>query len=79
MILIIDPLQVQVLVEKDRNLDLKHALEVAASVQSLKIDPATLDEVSIYFTVLTSEVPYANCRGGNLGCVLSQIGRINTI
>ncbi|KVH97168.1 Glycine-tRNA ligase, beta subunit [Cynara cardunculus var. scolymus] len=29
---------VQVLVEKDRNLDLRHALEVAASVQSLKID-----------------------------------------
>ncbi|XP_076949144.1 glycine--tRNA ligase, chloroplastic/mitochondrial 2-like [Bidens hawaiensis] len=38
---------VQVLVEKDRNLDLKHALEVAASVQSLKIDPATLDEVTV--------------------------------
>ncbi|XP_076892585.1 glycine--tRNA ligase, chloroplastic/mitochondrial 2 isoform X2 [Bidens hawaiensis] len=41
---------VQVLVEKDRNLDLKHSLEVAASVQSLKIDPATLDEVHQFVT-----------------------------
>ncbi|KAJ0816793.1 putative glycine--tRNA ligase [Helianthus annuus] len=41
---------VQVLVEKDRNLDLKRALEVAASVQSLKIDLVTLDEVHQFVT-----------------------------
>ncbi|CAI9263084.1 unnamed protein product [Lactuca saligna] len=35
---------VQVLVEKDRNLDLQHALEVDASVQSLKIDVVTICE-----------------------------------
>ncbi|CAI9285856.1 unnamed protein product [Lactuca saligna] len=36
---------VQVLVEKDRNLDLQHALEVDASVKSLKIDVVTICEV----------------------------------
>ncbi|KAI7756464.1 hypothetical protein M8C21_029398, partial [Ambrosia artemisiifolia] len=41
---------VQVLVEKDRSFDLKRALEVAASVQSLKIDPVTLDEVHQFVT-----------------------------
>ncbi|KAL8268429.1 hypothetical protein R6Q59_002227 [Mikania micrantha] len=41
---------VQVLVEKDRNLDLQHALKVAASVQSLKIDQVTLDEVHQFVT-----------------------------
>ncbi|CAI9286303.1 unnamed protein product [Lactuca saligna] len=35
----------QVLVEKDRNLDLQHALEVDASVKSLKIDVVTICEV----------------------------------
>nr|KAJ0202367.1 hypothetical protein LSAT_V11C600299250 [Lactuca sativa] len=38
-------MKVQVLVEKDRNLDVQHALEVAASVQSLKIDVVTIREV----------------------------------
>ncbi|CAI9301765.1 unnamed protein product [Lactuca saligna] len=37
---------VQVLVEKDRNLDLQHALEVDASVKSLKIDVVTICEGS---------------------------------
>ncbi|KAD4982620.1 hypothetical protein E3N88_19291 [Mikania micrantha] len=41
---------VQVLVDKDRNLDLQHALKVAASVQSLKIDQVTLDEVHQFVT-----------------------------
>ncbi|CAI9279304.1 unnamed protein product [Lactuca saligna] len=41
---------VQVLVEKDRNLDLQHALEVAASVQSLKIDAVTIREVHQFVT-----------------------------
>ncbi|KAJ9563362.1 hypothetical protein OSB04_008522, partial [Centaurea solstitialis] len=41
---------VQVLVEKDRNLDLRHALEVAASVQSIKIDTVTIDEVHQFVT-----------------------------
>ncbi|PWA43880.1 glycine-tRNA ligase [Artemisia annua] len=41
---------VQVLVEKDRNLDLRHALEVAASAQSLKIDAGTIDEVQQFVT-----------------------------
>ncbi|CAI9294968.1 unnamed protein product [Lactuca saligna] len=36
---------VQVLVEKDRNLDLQHALEVDASVKSLKIDVVTICEI----------------------------------
>nr|GEW25526.1 glycine--tRNA ligase, chloroplastic/mitochondrial 2 isoform X2 [Tanacetum cinerariifolium] len=41
---------VQVMVEKDRNLDLRHALEVAASAQSLKIDAGTIDEVQQFVT-----------------------------
>ncbi|KAI3796619.1 hypothetical protein L1987_39297 [Smallanthus sonchifolius] len=41
---------VQVLVEKDRSLDLQHALKVAASVHSLKIDAVTLDEVLQFVT-----------------------------
>lgn len=41
---------VQVLVEKDRNLDLQHALKVAASVQSLKIDAVTIREVHQFVT-----------------------------
>nr|XP_043624366.1 glycine--tRNA ligase, chloroplastic/mitochondrial 2 isoform X2 [Erigeron canadensis] len=41
---------VQVLVEKNRNLDLRHALEVAASAQSLKIEEGTLDEVLQFVT-----------------------------
>nr|KAJ0205802.1 hypothetical protein LSAT_V11C500271880 [Lactuca sativa] len=36
--------RVQVLVEKDRNLDLRHALEVVASMKSLKIDVVTIRE-----------------------------------
>lgn len=41
---------VQVLVEKDRNLDLRHALEIAASVQSLKIDAGIIHEVHQFVT-----------------------------
>uniref|UniRef100_A0A2N9FT46 glycine--tRNA ligase n=1 Tax=Fagus sylvatica TaxID=28930 RepID=A0A2N9FT46_FAGSY len=36
---------VQVLVEKDRNLDLKQALELAAEVQHIKVDASTIDDV----------------------------------
>ncbi|KAL4585928.1 hypothetical protein LXL04_010555 [Taraxacum kok-saghyz] len=39
---------VQVLVEKDRNLDLRHALKVVASVQPLEIDTLTIYDVNIY-------------------------------
>lgn len=37
--------QVQVLVEQNRNLDLRHALELAAAVQPLKIDAGSIDDV----------------------------------
>lgn len=33
------------LVEQNRNLDLRHALELAAAVQPLKIDAGSIDEV----------------------------------
>lgn len=33
------------LVEKNRNLDLRHALELAAAVQPLKIDAGSIDDV----------------------------------
>ena len=33
------------LVERDRNLDLKQALELAAEVQHIKVDASTIDDV----------------------------------
>lgn len=33
------------LVEQNRNLDLRHALELAAAVQPLKIDAGSIDDV----------------------------------
>uniref|UniRef100_A0A2N9J707 glycine--tRNA ligase n=1 Tax=Fagus sylvatica TaxID=28930 RepID=A0A2N9J707_FAGSY len=41
---------VQVLVEKDRNLDLKQALELAAEVQHIKVDASTIDDVHQFVT-----------------------------
>lgn len=38
-------LQVQLLVEKNKNLDFKKALELAADVQSIKVDPHVIDDV----------------------------------
>lgn len=38
-------LQVQLLVERNKNLDFKEALELAAAVQPLKADPHLIDEV----------------------------------
>lgn len=38
-------LQVQLLVEKNKNLDFKVALELAADVQPIKVDPRVIDEV----------------------------------
>jgi glycyl-tRNA synthetase len=37
---------VQLLVEKNKNLDFKEALELAADVQPIKINPQVIDEVS---------------------------------
>lgn len=34
------------LVENNRNLDLRHALELAAAVQPLKIDAGSIDDVN---------------------------------
>lgn len=36
----------QLLVENKRNLDLRHALELAAAVQPIKVDASMIDEVS---------------------------------
>ncbi|XP_058221718.1 glycine--tRNA ligase, chloroplastic/mitochondrial 2 isoform X1 [Rhododendron vialii] len=41
---------VQVLVEQNRNLDLRHALELAAAVQPLKIDAGSIDDVHQFVT-----------------------------
>jgi glycyl-tRNA synthetase len=37
---------VQLLVEKNKNLDFKEALELAADVQPIKVNPQIIDEVS---------------------------------
>ncbi|KAG6677369.1 hypothetical protein I3842_14G022700 [Carya illinoinensis] len=41
---------VQVLVEKDKNLDLKQALELAADVQPIEVDASTVDDVHQFVT-----------------------------
>ena len=38
-------LHVQLLVEKNKNLDFKKALELAADAQSIKVDPHVTDDV----------------------------------
>lgn len=38
--------QVQLLVENNKNLDFKEALELAADVQPIKVNPQVIDEVS---------------------------------
>lgn len=38
-------LQVQLLVEKNKNLDFKKALELAADVQPIKVSPHVIDDV----------------------------------
>lgn len=43
-------LQVQILVEKDKNVNFKDALEIAASVQPVKVEANTLDDVRIKFS-----------------------------
>lgn len=43
-------LQVQILVEKDKNVNFKHALEIAASVQPVKVEANTLDDVRIKYS-----------------------------
>ncbi|GMY24820.1 glycine--tRNA ligase, chloroplastic/mitochondrial 2 isoform X1 [Fagus crenata] len=45
-----ESLMVQVLVEKDRNLDLKQALELIAEVQHIKVDASTIDDVHQFVT-----------------------------
>ncbi|RID54954.1 hypothetical protein BRARA_G02240 [Brassica rapa] len=41
---------VQILVEKDKNVNFKHALEIAASVQPVKVEASTLDDVYQFVT-----------------------------
>lgn len=41
---------VQVLVENDRNLDMRRALDLAAAVQPIKIDPRTIDDAHQFVT-----------------------------
>ncbi|CAN6936790.1 unnamed protein product [Brassica oleracea] len=41
---------VQILVEKDKNVNFKHALEIAASVQPVKVEANTLDDVYQFVT-----------------------------
>ncbi|KAL5134483.1 Glycine--tRNA ligase, chloroplastic/mitochondrial 2 [Glycine soja] len=41
---------VQLLVEKNKNLDFKKALELAADVQSIKVDPHVIDDVHQFVT-----------------------------
>lgn len=42
-------MQVQILVEKDKNMNLKHALELAADVQPIKVDATTIEDVRSKF------------------------------
>lgn len=44
-------LQVQLLVEKNKNLDFKKALELAAEVQSIKVDPHVIDDVRLKYFI----------------------------
>lgn len=46
--------QVQILVEKDKNMDLKHALELAADFQPIKVDATTIEDVRCKFFCVTS-------------------------
>ncbi|KAB2015614.1 hypothetical protein ES319_D08G037400v1 [Gossypium barbadense] len=41
---------VQILVEKDKNMNLKHALELAADVQPIKVDATTIEDVYQFVT-----------------------------
>ncbi|KAL0663695.1 hypothetical protein Bca4012_100532 [Brassica carinata] len=41
---------VQILVEKDKNVNFKHALDIAASVQPIKVEANTLDDVYQFVT-----------------------------
>ncbi|OMP07662.1 Glycine-tRNA ligase, beta subunit [Corchorus olitorius] len=41
---------VQILLEKNRNMDLKHALELAADVQPIKVDATTVEDVHQFVT-----------------------------
>ncbi|KAE8673537.1 Glycine--tRNA ligase 2 [Hibiscus syriacus] len=41
---------VQILVEKDKNMDLKHALELAADIQPIKVDETTIEDVYQFVT-----------------------------
>ncbi|XWS35598.1 hypothetical protein CRYUN_Cryun20dG0010900 [Craigia yunnanensis] len=41
---------VQILVEKEKNMDLKHALELAADVQPIKVDATTIEDVHQFVT-----------------------------
>lgn len=47
--------QVQILVEKDKNVNFKHALELAASVLPMKVEANTLEDVRIKSTPLAIE------------------------
>lgn len=57
----------QLLVENNKDLDLRNSLELAAEVQPFKIDSSTLDDVSLDFLELAAKFFYGNikleCRG----------------
>lgn len=41
----------QLLVEKNKNLDFKEALELAADVQPIKVNPQVIDDVSSFLCI----------------------------
>jgi len=51
---------VQLLVENNKNLDFKEALELAADVQPIKVNPQVIDEVSP-FILYIFQFPVASC------------------
>lgn len=49
LVMLTSNLQVQILVEKDKNLDLGQALRLAADVQPIKVDTDVIDNVRHFF------------------------------
>ena len=50
----------QLLVENNKDLDLRNSLELAAEVQPFKVDSSTLDDVSLDFLELAAKFFYGN-------------------
>ncbi|OMO66585.1 glycine--tRNA ligase 2, chloroplastic/mitochondrial-like protein [Corchorus capsularis] len=66
----VELLQVQILVEKNTNMDLKHALELAADVQPIKVDATTIEDVNKGISREVIRSTLAEC--SNLPCLAAK-------